>query len=151
MALRKSALSAAMVMAIMSASPAAFAQSADPVVNGLVSSLETALKALVGVNGGPPSDLQIQQQLSTTLALSTASVTQKEAALEIVETAALAAGSTLPLGTAGDVQLAYAAISGAGGATASGGGAEGGSGFGGGGLGLGGGGGGSSYTPSTPS
>ena len=144
MALRKSVLTTAMILAITSAAPAAFAQSADPVVSSLAASIEASLHAL----SGTPTDAQIQQAISTALAMSTATLAQKEAALQVVQTAALAAGSTLPAGTAGDVQLAYAAIAGAGGATASGGGANGGAGFGSAGVSLGGGGGGSSYTPS---
>lgn len=146
MGLNKSALAAAIVLALGLAAPAAMAQTSDSVVTGLTGQIEVALRTLSTSANGAPTHAQIQQTIATVLSLSKATAAQKEAALMVVEADAKVAGSGLPPGTADDVQLAYEAIENSG-ATAANGAASGGFNFGSAGGSGGGGGGGSSYTP----
>ena len=127
----KAGLAAVVALTIASLGGAAYAQSTDPATQALATQIQNDLVALAMNNGGTPTDEQIQQTIASDLALSNITLAQKEAALQLVETAALAAGSTLPPGTAGDIGIAYAALTTTGSfVAAAGGGAGGGAGFG---------------------
>jgi hypothetical protein len=113
----------------------------------LAAQIESDLATLSTNNSGAPSDAMIQSTIATDLALSTASVSDKEAALQLAEKSA-----NLPAGALADLGIAYAALEQNGNfVAASGGAAQGASSFGatGAGGGLGGGGGGAPYTPTT--
>jgi hypothetical protein len=112
----------------------------------LATQIQSDLKTLMTNNGGAPTDAQIQLLIAADLALSNASLADKKTALQIVQAAALTAGSGLPIGTDVDARVAYATLIAAGNfAPATGGVARGAPAFGSTGLSLGGGG--SSYAP----
>lgn len=148
MAFGKTGLAVAAILTVASGASAAFAADTPSAASsGLAAKIEGDLMALAASSGGMPTDLQIQTAIATDLSSSTASLSDKEEALQLVQTAALAQGSTMPPGTAGDVGIAYAALENTGAfIAASGGGAGGGAGFGSPGTSLGGGGGSSTYT-----
>ena len=110
MAFSKAGLAVAMVLSMAANAPAAIAQPTLTPAQTLAAQIEADLATLSTNNGGMPTDAQIQQVIATDLAMSSASLTDKEAALTQVQTAALASGSTLPAGTASDAGTAYAAL-----------------------------------------
>jgi hypothetical protein len=142
----KTGLAVAAIMMMASGASAAFAADTPSPAQALATQIETDLSTLSASNAGAPSDASIQSTVAADLAISTASVADKEAALLLVEKS-----TTLPPGALGDIGIAYAALEQTGTfVAASGGAAAGNSGFGstGSGGGLGGGSGGAPYKAS---
>ena len=114
MSMRKSVLALAIAVTMGST---AMAQGVNPVVVGLVNSMEAALKAL-------PKNAttgQIQTTIATLLAMSTARIDEKEQALMAVKAAVLVESDKYPSNAGGDVQIAFDAILATGTYTAAGG------------------------------
>lgn len=106
----KAGLAVAVMLTMASgASVAVAADTPTPTASqALAAQIESDLMTLAMNNGGMPTDAQIQLQIATDLAMSNASLADKEAALQQVQTAALASGSGLPAGTGADAGTAYA-------------------------------------------
>jgi hypothetical protein len=138
----KTSLALVAVLAMASGATAVSAQTLTP-AQTLAAQIVSDLTMLSTNNAGAPTDAMIQSTIAADLAISTASLSDKEAALLLVEQS-----KALPPGALADLGIAYAALEQTGSfVAASGGGAQGGSSFGstGSGGGLGGGSGGSPY------
>lgn len=108
----KVGLAAAMMVSMTAGASIAYAQTPPTLTpaQALAAQIEADLAALSAANGGMPTDAQIQLVIATDLAMSTATVGDKEAAMTLVQAAASAPGSALPPGTASDAGVAYAAL-----------------------------------------
>ena len=104
----KAGLAVAVMLTMVSGASVAVAADTPTVSQALATQIESDLMTLAMNNGGMPTDAQIQLQIATDLAMSNASLADKEAALQQVQTAALASGSGLPAGTGTDAGTAYA-------------------------------------------